>query len=431
MKVNFQLIVIIIFIVASILGVLVFSGAIPLGKKSDTTGSLGTVVLWGTVPSTAISPAISEFNDAHQTFVVNYVQKSAETFDKDLLEALAAGEGPDLFFLPDNLVYHYSNKLFTIPYSSYPLSTFKNVFAGAGEVFLSDKGVLAFPMAIDPLVMYYNRSLLNANGIVYPSPTWTDLVNTVPNLTSKDDANKISKSAIALGQFANIENAKDIISALFMQAGNPIVNQDNGRFHSALDTPIGTYNLASILKFYTDFADPNNAVYSWNRSFPNSSDVFSAGNLAYYLGHASELKVIVNKNPNLDFFVAGIPQIKEAKFKLTSAEVTGLAVSAFSKNFNTAFTAASLMATSDFALKFAKALGVAPARRDLLAVKPADAYAPAFYNSALFAKSWLDPSSLDTNNIFNGMVNAVLSNNLSPADAVKDASAKLDLLLLK
>jgi ABC-type glycerol-3-phosphate transport system substrate-binding protein len=111
--------------------------------------------------------------------------------------------------------------------------------------------------------------------------------------------------------------------------------------------------------------------------------------------------------------------------------VTGIAISAFSKNLNTAFTAASLMATGDFAAKFAAALGVAPVRRDLLAIKPADAFTPIFYNSALYGKSWLDPSPNDTNNIFSGMINNVLSGNLSADDAIKDASTKLGLLLLK
>ena len=72
---------------------------------------------------------------------------------------------------------------------------------------------------------------------------------------------------------------------------------------------------------------------------------------------------------------------------------------------------------------------MAPARRDLLAIKPADQYSPIFYSSALYAHSWLDPSPADTDNIFGGMVNNVLSGNMSAMDAIKDANAKLSLLL--
>ena len=93
--------------------------------------------------------------------------------------------------------------------------------------------------------------------------------------------------------------------------------------------------------------------------------------------------------------------------------MTGISLLASSKNFNTAFLAASLLATGDFASKFALATGVAPARRDLLKIKPLDAYSPIFYDSALYARSWLDPSEKDTDNIFRNMIDGVLSNNLT------------------
>jgi ABC-type glycerol-3-phosphate transport system substrate-binding protein len=430
MKVNFQLIIIIVFVIAAVVGVLVFSGAIPIGTN-NSTGSQGSVVLWGTVSSSDLSKPLIDFNNANPSFVVKYVQKSPETFDQDLLEALAAGEGPDLFFLPDNLAFHYANKIFTIPYTSYPLASYKSIFAGAGEVFLRDQGIMAFPMSIDPLVMYYNRSMLDANGVVYPPATWSELTGVVSTLTKKNDANKIIKSAVALGHFSNVVHAKDILSALFMQAGNPIIAQKGGIFNSTLDSSVGNYNLASILKFYTDFADPNNPVYSWNKSFPNSDDAFSREDVAFYFGYASELRSLVNRNPNENFFVAPLPQIAGSTFKSTGARVTGIAISSSSKNFNTAFTAANLMSTSEFASRFAEALGVAPARRDMLAVRPTDAFAPIFYSSALYARSWLDPSPKDTDNIWGAMVNGVLSNALPADGAIKDASSKLDLLLLK
>jgi ABC-type glycerol-3-phosphate transport system substrate-binding protein len=429
---NFQLIIIIVFIALAIFGVLVFSGAIPIGNN-NTPGSLGTVILWGTVKGSTMTSLLEEFNKANPTFVVKYAQKSVESFDQDLLEALADGTGPDMFFLPENLAFHYSNKIVTIPYSSYPLASFKNNFAGAGEVFLTSKGILAFPLSIDPLVMYYNRSMLDANGIIYPPVFWDDLTSLAPKLTKKDDSNKITKSAIALGHFSNITHAKDILSALFMQAGNKIVTEKDGVFNSALNafTSNPKYNLSSILKFYTDFADPNSDVYSWNKSFPNSDNAFSKEDLAFYFGFASELLSLVSRNPNQNLAVAPFPQIKDASFKLTGAQVLGIALLASSKNLNTAFTAASLLATGNFASEFALATGVAPARRDLLKIKPADAYSPIFYDSALYARSWLDPSSGDTDNIFRNMIDGVLSNNMTVENAISDANSRLDLLLLK
>ena len=430
MKGNFQIIILIVFIATAVLGILVFSGAIPLGNQGDNTGAQGTVVLWGTVKTGIISPLLEDFNRVNTAFVVKYEEKHPDTFDNDLLEALAGGVGPDMFFISDDLAFKYSNKIYTIPYQSFSLNTFKNTFVGAGEVFLTSKGVLAFPLAVDPLMMYYNRSVLDANGIAYPPAYWDEFTNLVPLLTKKDNRGIITNSTIAMGQFSNVFHAKDILSALFMQAGNSIIAEKNGSFVSVLGQT-GKYDLGSILKFYTDFADPLKDIYSWNKSFSNSRDAFSAENLAFYFGYASELQSLVNKNPNQNFLVASIPQIRNSNFKLTSAHVTGIAISSLSKNFNTAFTAANLMAKTDFASKFVASLGVAPVRRDLLKAAPTDAYLSTFYASAFFAKNWLDPSPKDTDNIFQEMIEKVLSNRMSVGEAVSDASAKLRLLLVK
>lgn len=428
MKGFFQLIVVIIFIAGAIFGVLVFSGTIPLGGSSNK--ATGTVVVWGTIKNSVMASLVEQFNNVNTDFTVEYVEKSPDNFDQSLLEALASGNGPDMFFLPDNLAFHYANKIFTVPYTSYSLTTFKNTFAAGGEVFLTSNGLLAFPMTIDPLVMYYNRSILDSNAVVYPPKTWDELSNLVPILTKKDNTNKITSSAVALGHFSNISHAKDIIVAMFMQAGSPIVASRDGALHSSLSDSSGKYDLGSILEFYTSFASPAQPTYSWNKSFSNSTDAFSNEDLALYFGFSSEFQYLVNKNPNQNLGVAPIPQISNSS-KVTTGKVTGIAISSASKNLTTAFTAASILATSDFASKLSRALNIAPARRDLLSKKPDDAFSPVFYDSALFARSWLDPSSKGSDDIFRNMVDATLSNNQTSLDAVDGANSRLDLLLTK
>lgn len=431
MKGNFQIITLIVFILAAIFGVLVFSGAIPLGNNGNDSGASGTVTLWGTVKNGAISEALNAFNLANKGFSVVYVEKSADTFSQDLLEALASGQGPDMFFLPDNLVFGYKNKTIPIPYDSFSVASFKKTFIGAGDVFLTKDGILAIPIAVDPLMMYYNRGMLDAKGVIYPPEYWDEFEDLAPRLTEKDANQKIIKSAVALGQFSNITHAKDIISTLFMQTGNPIVTEKDGAFVSALSSENKKYTPGSILEFYTGFADPLQSVYSWNRSFPNSSTAFSSNDLVFYFDYASEFLPLVTRNPNQDFFVAPVPQIRGESFKLTSARVTGIAVSSFSKNLNTAFYTANQMAKGDFAAQFATALGMVPVRKDLLARPPGDSYSPIFYSSALFARSWLDPSPKDTDDIFRSTVEKVLSNALTPDEAIKDADSKMWLLLQK
>lgn len=430
MKGNFQIIMIVVFMAAAIFGILVFSGMIKIGNDKNIAGSAGTVTLWGTERSQTFSKVLQSFNKANPTFIVKYVQKNKETFDTDLIEAIALGKGPDMYFLSNDLAFKYSDKIYTIPYTSFPVTTFKSTFVKAGETFLTSKGILALPITVDPMVMYYNRTVLDSNNIVYPPATWDEFQNLVPILTRKDDSSKIIKSAVALGQFSNVSHAKDILSTLFMQLGNPIVVEKNGRFSSVLDQGSGKNDLSSVLKFYTDFSDPLKSVYSWNRSLNLSQDEFSAENLAFYFGFASEYPLLVKKNPNQNFSITTMPQIKDTDFKFTYSHVTGIAISSFSKNFTTAFTAASLLATSDFAGQYVKAIGAIPARRSLLAVKQTEAFSPIFYSSALFAGSWLDPSTDDSDNIFRLMVDDVLSGNLTVRQSIDGANNKLTRLFM-
>ncbi|MES2023203.1 MAG: extracellular solute-binding protein [Patescibacteria group bacterium] len=426
---NFQLIMLIVFIVAAILGVLVFSGAIPIGK-SDTPGVGGTVVLWGTLNQQLMAPAVADFNTANPNYILKYVQKSPATFDQNLLEALASGTGPDIFLLPNDLAYHYSNRILPISYQSFSLASFKSSFASAGEVFLNSKGILALPLMIDPMVMYYNRSALDSNNIVNPPVYWDELQNLITILNKKDQDKQLVKSAFALGQFANVTHAKDIISTIFMQSGNPIVAEKNGSYFSVMKNSSQNFpDLSNALQFYTSFADPTSNAYSWNRALPQSIDAFSAENLAFYFGYASELPALVSRNPNQNFLVAPMLQLRNSSTKVTFGRVLGVSVLSSSKNPTGALTVATLLVNSDFASKISTALSVAPARRDLLSIKQTDAYFPIFYSSALFTKSWLDPSPQNTDDIFQAMVENVLSGNKTADQSLTGASAQLGLLL--
>jgi ABC-type glycerol-3-phosphate transport system substrate-binding protein len=430
MKGNFQIILIIVFVLAALFGVLVFSGAIDIGGGSTEEGQ-GEVVLWGTYPSATMGTLVEVFNTQNPTFLLKYVQRSEDTYDEDLLEAFASGEGPDLFFITDKLAYKYSNKIFITPPESYPISAFKSNFVGAAEVFLNNEGMIAFPMVVDPLMMYFNRSMMDASGIVFPPSDWEEFTNQSIILTKKDDANRISKSGAALGHFSNVTHAKDILTTLFMQGGNPIVVSNGGQMVSTLGEINTPYTMESILQFYTNFANPTSEVYSWNKSLSESSEAFSSEDLAFYFGYASELMPLVNTNPNQNFLAASIPQIKGSDTKVTGAKVTGIAVSSFSKNFNTALIAAGTLSSSDFPRGLAERLGVTPARRDLLNNPPNDSFSPAFYTSALYAKSWLDPDPKGSDNVFRGLVEGVLSNNRTLGEAIADAGVRLSILFAR
>ena len=117
---NFQIILIAVFIAFVIFGVMIFSGFIPIGQGGATQIS-GQITVWGTIPTRDINEFIGNFKSVNRNIAVNYVAKSAANFDEELVAALAAGTGPDVFLLDSDFVFKNRDKIFEIPYLNFPI----------------------------------------------------------------------------------------------------------------------------------------------------------------------------------------------------------------------------------------------------------------------------------------------------------------------
>ena len=187
--------------------------------------------------------------------------------------------------------------------------------------------------------------------------------------------------------------------------------------------------LLSALRFYTDFANPSRPVYSWNLSLPQDKTAFLSGKTAIYFGFASELKELRDKNPNLNFDVTFFPQLRDSKTRITFGSIEGFGVLRSSPNIAAAFNFLNKLSGAESAGLWAKATLLPPARRDLLATKPTDAYLSIFYDSALWARGWLDPDVNQTRSIFSSMIQAVSSGKFSYVEALSNTSERLQNIL--
>ena len=432
---NVNIILMVVFIIAIILGVLIFAGIIPLGSSAPV-GATGNVVLWGTVKRDLVTESIDAFNRANKTYRVIYVEKNRETLDTELTNALASGTGPDLFFLSNDLILKHSDKVFITPFATFPEKTFRDTYISEAELFLTydpiKPGILAWPITVDPLVMYYNRDMLEGAGVVKPPAIWDDFSALVKAITALGPSRNVLKSAVAFGEFANVNYAKDILASQLLQKGNPIITREGTELKSRLSDTFGAQvsPASSIFNYYSDFSNSTKDVYSWNRSLPNSLNAFIAGDLAVYFGYASELPNIQAKNPNLNFDVAKIPQTKGSSIKATFGRMNAIALSKASKNLSTAYTVIGQLTGADFSGKVATALNLPPVRRDLLITKPATPfYLAVFYDSALISRGWLDPSPKDTDLIFQSIIEDISSGRLPVDQAIIKGNGQLDQLV--
>jgi len=429
----FQLIILGIFSVFLVVAVLIFSGIIPLFNTTPD-GVGGQVVLWGTLPDEFLRTPIEEINrEANGLFSIVYIQKQRDTFDLELVEALASGKGPDVILLSHGLILRHRDKVFPISYENISVRKFLDTFVEEGELYLSAGGILALPFSIDPLVMYYNRDIFSAAGLPKPPVAWDEFFALTLELTKVDNALNIIQSTVAFGEFDNILHAKEILSLLIMQTGNPVVAVREGKIEAVLgergqsDIPPAE----AALRFYTEFSNPAKSIYSWNRSLPNSKDMFIAGDLAMYFGFASEQTDIRAKSPHLNFDIAMIPQVRDNETKMTYGNMSALAVLRQSRNPQTAFHLVSLMSGRDFIRTVLELSGLPPVRRDLLSKVPPSASGEIFYSSALISRAWLDPAPAQTEIIFKRMIENITSGRERLSEAITRASSGIGKLLPK
>lgn len=421
-----------IFVALAALGVFMFAGFRGLGGGGED--SVGRIVIWGTLSRSAVEDVLSPLRvDSNVYDQVSYVQKDTRTYAAEIVNALAAGSGPDVFLLRHDMLLQFEDKLTVVPYDAYTEREFKDTFIEGGEIFLTPTGILGLPFMVDPMVMYWNRDIFTAESIANPPQYWDEFFVLAPMLTEVDQASNIVRSFVAMGEFRNVTHAKQILATLIMQAGNPLTSRDEfGRVHPTLensnDYPASAVD--SALRFYTEFSNPVKSVYSWNRALPDAREMFIAGDSAVYLGFASEVSLIESANPNLNFDVTPMPQPRDSRTRVTFGNLEGLAIPRNAPRPNDSFRVALQLTEADAIQRLEGRTGLPSVRRDLLRSKPEDdAVRAVFFDSALWVQAWLDPDPQATDAIFQEMVESTVSGRERLSDAIGDADRELGQLL--
>ncbi len=393
-----------------------------------SSGGVGKVVIWGTINGDVVEHVLIEARRSDKSLVdVSYLQKDSKNYVPDLINAMAGGRGPDLFMITQDQLTAFSDKIGTISYSTMSQQTFIDSYIDESQLFMTPTGILALPYSVDPLVMYYNRDTLSSAGFANPPQYWSDFLDIAPKLTRLDGNSNVTKSAVAMGGWQNVQYAKDILATLFMQAGDPIVTRgQNGVSSAVLGSSQGSTNAnenpaVSALQFFTEFGNPNKTTYSWNRSLPSSQDAFVAGDLAIYFGFASDYEALKARNPNMPIGVAQMPQIKDAGVKLVFGQMTALAIPRTSSNPSGAQTAA-VKITNQANIQLLASGGMPAVRRDVQIDTSKDAAQTVFARSAIISRAWLDPDPAKTDTIFQDMIESVMSGKTQPSEAIFSAA---------
>src|SRR3989338_6832173 len=111
---SFQTLVLGIFGFFIIAGLLVIATVKSSGKEEKAV-----VSMWGVRPGDEVGTFLEAFFEDSETLAVTYQEISESIIDEQLVEAFAAGRGPDMVLLPAELLLRYRDKITLIPYANY------------------------------------------------------------------------------------------------------------------------------------------------------------------------------------------------------------------------------------------------------------------------------------------------------------------------
>jgi ABC-type glycerol-3-phosphate transport system substrate-binding protein len=93
---------------------LIFTGVIPgLRQKGSNDKLKGNLNVWGVFDDEIAiqSTLISGFMSQHPNVTITYKQMDPRTYEAELVNALAAGTGPDVFYVQNTWLPKHANKL--------------------------------------------------------------------------------------------------------------------------------------------------------------------------------------------------------------------------------------------------------------------------------------------------------------------------------
>lgn len=381
----------------------------------------------------AYNETIRAFRQSNPDINVRYVPFPFEEYEKAVIDALAAGRGPDIWMIQNTWLPKHKDKLIPLDQNdkdlNFKLLNFQQDFVDVAESDLVDNGqIYALPLYADTLALYYNKDLFNSAGISQPPKTWDEFNEAVRILTKTDSRGNIETAGAAIGAARNINRSTDILMLLMIQSGTEMVDKE--RNEAAFANPAGFQLVGeTALEYYTDFANPAKGLYTWNDNLFYSIDAFVIERLAMMFNYSHQIPVIQAKAPRLNFDVALMPQVKDSSVRVDYANYFAPAVSAASKNQKAAWKFLTYLASRDGVLPYLRESLRPTARRDLTDFQRTDPDLGIFAQQALSARSWYQVDSGAIEQIFADMIEEVVFRRATVPEAIRTAEDRVTILM--
>lgn len=379
---------------------------------------------WGIEDAKNFQPVIDAYAQSRPEIRINYRQINADSYEDNLINALAAGRGPDILMFHNTWLPKHNDKIIAATESQIPFSNFRQLFPTVAEQDLTSNGVIyGLPLSVDTLTLLYNKDAFDAKAVALPPTQWSEFQNLIPRLRIKNQLNQITHAAAAIGgSEKSASQATDLFSLLMLQFGAPMINQQ----YSQAD--FGDQGIEA-LNFYLQFSNPSGPFYTWNDNLSYSIDAFSQGATDMIFNYAEAIPQIKAKNPFLNIGVAPMLQFNSSQ-PINYANYWGLAVSNKSQNSAWAWDFILFAATNpENSLKYLENSFHPPALRTLINQYLTYPDLGVFAKQTLTARSWYQPDNEAIKQIFSNMIESVLNGRLSSDKALEQAENEITSLM--
>ena len=242
----------VLFVVLFVAGI--FTGVLPGARKLGQQLPDITLKIWGVDDQVLFQDNLGSYQALRANVHVNYEQINPATYEQDIINALAAGSGPDIIMFNNSWLPKHYNKLVSLKDTQLTLKSLKEIFPTVVEQDFAPGGkIYALPLYIDTLALFYNQDTFDKNGIAVPPKDWLDFQNLIPKLRQKDSFGKLIKPAVAIGGSNDtVDKASDLLMLLMLQAGAKMTD-DQFTQATFADSVGGFLPGVNALNFYSNF----------------------------------------------------------------------------------------------------------------------------------------------------------------------------------
>jgi multiple sugar transport system substrate-binding protein len=292
------------------------------GNPTSLHGDDGvTVTYWRHHNDTeceAMGALIERFEAANPGVTVDLRTYPFGVYKTKVVATLTAGEGPDIINIHNSWAYGYvdSGLIEPVPGELFEPDELDERFFDLARAFSLHGVYYAVPTGGANLALFYNRTLLDAGGL-QPPRTWSELEAAAGALARRDRHGRLVQAGASIGR-GDGQGWNLLVDGLLPQAGVQLLEDDARSV--AWNTPAG----AQTLRWFTDFAhgpDAPNSVL-----FPLPHDAFRLGISAMIIDGSWRIGALRSEAPDLDYGTAPIPLADGSDTPATYGTAWGSAV---------------------------------------------------------------------------------------------------------